>query len=268
MTPHKTPCFECLVDLFPKDPYNFPICTTADKPRSPEHCIVFVMDKIWPDKYGKDYNLDGDNEEHIKFVMTHAQDHAKKFSLDDKAVTYKLTQGVVKRIIPAIASTNACISAACAQEAFKIVTKIYSALDNFSNFAGDDGCYSAPTSNQLNESCLVCGSSTLEVKFPSNKSLQNFIDYIKKDKGLFAFYDRPTLMWDDEASDDSDDSSHESEYIYTSNAAMMDETLLPKQMVDIFKEGSYMLLSQPQKKKKYKNRPNGYRVYQTKQTTN
>jgi len=27
--PHLTPCFECLLDLFPEDPLNFPMCTVA-----------------------------------------------------------------------------------------------------------------------------------------------------------------------------------------------------------------------------------------------
>lgn len=55
-----------------------------------------------------------------------------------------------------------------------------------------------PTNNELNEACLVCGNSTLDVKFPAEKSLNDFIHYIKTDKGLFQFYHSPTLMWDDE----------------------------------------------------------------------
>jgi len=245
MTPHKTPCFECLVELFPKDPFNFPMCTTADKPRSPEHCIVHAMNKVWPDKFGDEKKIEGDNDEHIKFIMEAAKAHAQKFSLDHQAVTYRLTQGVVKRIIPAIASTNACVSAACANEAFKIVTCVFQALENFSNFAGDEGCYSSPTKNDLNESCLVCGNSTLEVKFPGEQTLKNFVDYIIKDKDIFAFYQRPCLMWDENDSDDE----HDFVYIFTSNTAMMDLTLLEKKMNEIFPEGSTMLLSQPQKKK-------------------
>jgi ubiquitin-activating enzyme E1 C len=249
MTPHRTPCFECLVHLFPKDPYNFPLCTTADKPRSPEHCIVFAMEKKFPEKYGENTKIDGDNETHIGFVMECAKEHARKFTLDDNAVTYNLTKGVVKRIIPAIASTNACVSAACANEAFKIVTRTYDALENFSNFAGSEGCYSMPTNNELNEACLVCGSSTLEVKFPGEKSVTDFIHYIKKDKGLFEFYDEPTLLWDDEVEYASEDEEPEYMYIYSQNASLCDQALLPKPMSEVFKQGSEMILSQPQKKK-------------------
>jgi len=249
ITPHRTPCFECLVDLFPKDPFNFPICTTADKPRSPEHCIVFAMEKKWVETYGEDKKIDGDDDTHINFVMEHAKEHAKKFSLDDKAVTYNLTKGVVKRIIPAIASTNACVSAACANEAFKIVTGIYHALENFANFIGNEGCVGMVTSNELSSSCLVCGNSTLDVKFPPEKTLLNFVHYIKEDKGLFQFYHTPTLMWDDE---DEEEEEHDSMYIYSPNLKLCDESLFNTPMKDIFKHGAEMYLSQPQNKKNEK----------------
>lgn len=116
---HHTPCFECLVDLFPKEPFNFPMCTYAHTPRQPEHCIVYAMEKAWPDAFGQDKKWDGDNEADITWLMNAAIAHGDKFGLS--GVTYKLTQGVVKRIIPAIASTNAVISASCANEAFKVL---------------------------------------------------------------------------------------------------------------------------------------------------
>jgi len=111
------------------------------------------------------------------------------------------------------------------------------------------GCYSMPTNNELNEACLVCGSSTLEVKFPGEKSVTDFIHYIKKDKGLFEFYDEPTLLWDDEVEYASEDEEPEYMYIYSQNASLCDQALLPKPMSEVFKQGSEMILSQPQKKK-------------------
>jgi ubiquitin-activating enzyme E1 C len=246
ITPYKTPCFECLVHLFPKDPYNFPICTTADKPRSPEHCIVYAMEKEWPKVHGEK-KIDGDNEDNVKFVMEAAKIHAAKFSLDVEAVNYRLTQGVVKRIIPAIASTNACISASCASEAFKIVTGIYSQLENFSNYSGAQGCYSFATNNEKNAACLVCGGEALDVHFPGERTLEDFVHYIKKDKDVFQFYHSPILTWDEDGLED-DEESHEYDFIYTVNTKMYDTSMLKKRMDEIFKAGECMYLSQSQKK--------------------
>jgi len=183
------------------------------------------------------------NPDDINFVMQHAIEHAKKFNLDDKAVTFNLTKGVVKRIIPAIASTNACVSAACANEAFKIVTKTYHALENFTNYMGNEGCYSAPTKNELNPSCLVCGRSVLEVKFPYSKTLNDFAQYIKDDKQVFQFFTSPTLMWDDE-----DEEDHDFVYLY-SPSAKCDRELLAAPLNQHFKDGWKVdLVHQEQKK--------------------
>jgi len=244
MTPHRTPCFECLVDLFPKDPFNFPMCTMADKPRSPEHCIVFAKEKVFPEKFGEKATVNGDNEEHILFCQEAAKAHARKFGLDENAITYKLTQGVVKRIIPAIASTNACISAMCATEAFKLVTACYDELDNFTNFAGSEGCTTGPLRNNLNASCVVCGTEPICCQFPDCRTLTDFVKYIVQDKGLFALFDRPALQWDE---DSDDEDAHDNEWIYCLNKNFQDEELLDKKLSEVVPAGKQVRLSQARK---------------------
>jgi len=126
--PRMTSCFECSLDLFPADPLNFQFCTIAHTPRQPEHCIAYAFEHQWPEERA-DIKLDKDNAEHMMWIYQKALARAEQFKIPN--VTLRLTQAVVKRIIPAVASTNAIIAASCVNEVFKIATYAGTYLDNY-----------------------------------------------------------------------------------------------------------------------------------------
>lgn len=84
--------------------------------RLPEHCVEYVKVLQWAKEnpWGNTVQLDGDDPQHVAWVLEKAQERAMKYGIT--GVSYRLTQGVLKNIIPAVASTNASIAATCATE--------------------------------------------------------------------------------------------------------------------------------------------------------
>ncbi|KAF2309485.1 hypothetical protein GH714_003209 [Hevea brasiliensis] len=63
-----TPCFECTIWLFPPQ-VKFPLCTLAETPRTPAHCIEYAHLIKW-DEVHSGKTFDPDDPEHMKWVYT------------------------------------------------------------------------------------------------------------------------------------------------------------------------------------------------------
>ncbi|XP_022955969.1 NEDD8-activating enzyme E1 catalytic subunit [Cucurbita moschata] len=172
--PGVTPCFECTIWLFPPQ-VKFPLCTLAETPRTAAHCIEYAHLIKWDEVHsGKAF--DPDDSEHMKWVYSEAVTRAELFGIP--GVTYSLTQGVVKNIIPAIASTNAIISAACTLETLKIVSGCSKTLSNYLTYNGAEGLHTKVTEFVKDKDCLVCGPGVL-IELDSSISLQKFIELLE-----------------------------------------------------------------------------------------
>lgn len=150
-----------------------PLCTLATIPRQPQHCIEWAHQIAWQEKR-KDESFDGDNLDHIAWIHQMALDRAKQFSIP--GVTFQLTQGVVKNIIPAIASTNAVIAASTTSEALKIATSCNPYLDNYMMYAGEEGVYTYTFQAEQKPDCPVCGSLARTVSVDPELTLEGFIE--------------------------------------------------------------------------------------------
>lgn len=152
--PGVSSCFECHLQSLPEQTH-FPSCTIRNVPRIPEHCIAYALKVSWNMleelKSASDFKLyvpkdandthkpdgvklDKDDVEHMSWLFNSALARAQHFKIE--GVTYNLTMQVVKNIIPAIASTNALVSAACCNEVFKYLSGVSRRLNNYMMYMG------------------------------------------------------------------------------------------------------------------------------------
>ena len=174
--PRLTSCFECSLPSMPPAT-GFPSCTIRNVPRLPEHCIVYALKVEWPlllsfrspsdfELYerkdaGDDFlpsavSLDKDDARHMTWLYERAKARAAQFGIG--GVSYALTMQVVKSIIPAIASTNALIAAACVNECWKLRTNAALRLDNYFMYLGatSTGTNTETLQYRQNPQCAVC----------------------------------------------------------------------------------------------------------------
>jgi ubiquitin-activating enzyme E1 C len=137
--------------------------------------------------------LDTDDPDHIQWLYSVALARAEEFKIE--GVTWSLTQGVVKNIIPAIASTNAIIAgtcfhplrlvyspalrvASCCNEAFKIATSSAAYLNNYFMLIGTESVYSYTFEHEKRNDCPVCGGESLEISIPTSWTVERLIEML------------------------------------------------------------------------------------------
>lgn len=122
--------------------------------------------------------MDVDDPHHLLWVFEKAQERALSFNI--AGLTYRLVQGVLKNIIPAVASTNAVIAAACTTEVFKLASSCYAPFNNNMVFNDSDSIYTYIFEAERKENCLACTSvpRVITVDDPNSWTLENLIAHL------------------------------------------------------------------------------------------
>jgi len=137
-------------------------------------------DKDWEPPGG--VKLDKDNAAHMTWIFRRAEERANQYKI--KGVTYTLTQQVVKNIIPAIASTNALISAACVTEALKYRTFASWRLNNYMMYMGDVATNSETFVHSRLPDCKSCSKPLLVTLDPETSTVGDLADVVQKEAKL------------------------------------------------------------------------------------
>ncbi|KAK2727768.1 hypothetical protein QYM36_008304 [Artemia franciscana] len=212
--PGKSACIGYTLNLYPPQ-VNFLLCTIAQTPRLPEHCIEYVRMMQWPAEtpFGKDIDvdnsehiqwifekvlergsqygvrfspaemlfhlgiwdaamlIDGDNPEQIQWIFEKALERGSQYGIS--GITYRLTQGAVKNIIPAVASTNAVIAAAYATEVFKLLSGCAPIMNNYMVYT-----YAYTFEKEKKKDCMACSLESQIITLREESTLRELIDFL------------------------------------------------------------------------------------------
>jgi ubiquitin-activating enzyme E1 C len=232
--PTMTSCIECQLDMHAPRA-AVPLCTLATIPRQPQHCIEWAHIIKWEEER-KEIELDTDEPEHITWLYQKALSRAEEFGI--QGVTYSMTQGVVKNIIPAIASTNAIIAASCCNEAFKLLTNSAPPLglpgtNNYMQYTGDAGVYTFTFEHQQKEDCPTCGNLPKDITVDPEQTLQELVE---------SFAVRPESQLKQPSLTTNDKSLY-----YSSPASLEEQTRpnLKRKLKDLLNDGDEMAVADP-----------------------
>lgn len=95
---------------------------------------------------------------------------------------------ILQNIIPAVASTNAIIAAACVNEAVKYLTFCSQNLNSYMMFMGHDGVHSHTFAYEQKPDCPVCTGTVRKIELTGDDAksmtLNQFIQVHLKDSAL------------------------------------------------------------------------------------
>lgn len=113
----------------------------------------------------------------MQWVYEKALARAKTYGIE--GVTYFKTLGVVKNIIPAVASTNAIIAACCVNECIKLLTFSSQTMNNYFMYMGSQDIYTTTFEYGKLDNCIVCSESS-KPRLMICSSQMSLADFIKK----------------------------------------------------------------------------------------
>ncbi|KAK2964877.1 putative NEDD8-activating enzyme E1 catalytic subunit [Blattamonas nauphoetae] len=176
--PQMTACYECTMWTVTPE-VTFPVCTIASNPRIPAHCVQYAIMHFPESHDGR--KCDGDRDDDVDWCLNVAQERAKQFNIE--GVDYKLTLGVIKNVIPALASTNSIIAALCVNEALKLAMNL-TFMKHYLRYSGSEGINVQPLEMEMNPDCIVCGGAEISLDVGEDETLGNLIDRLKQDETL------------------------------------------------------------------------------------
>jgi len=64
-----------------KDNTKVPLCTLADTPRTPQHCILYAFIKLWDEENPFNAKFDADLMDHVEWVHAKAVLRGNQFNI-------------------------------------------------------------------------------------------------------------------------------------------------------------------------------------------